>query len=120
MGTIHTQILGFFPIILLLHYHSSFIISIFGDGSRVVFPHTNPAHTSYNNKTHFQRENWLFRPCILLPLALLCPKRLWGCSIVLQIFCLYPNSIGVKYSLIVLGGGAIGPCLCFDLLIGPK
>ena len=33
-----------------------------------------------------------------------------------------PNSIGVKYSLMVffLGGGSIGPCLCFDLLMGQK
>ena len=31
---------------------------------------------------------------------------------------LNPNSIGVKYSFIVLGGGT--PCLCFDLLIGEK
>ena len=34
---------------------------------------------------------------------------------------LRPNHNGVKYSLIVQGGGgAIGPCLCFDLLIGQK
>ena len=32
-----------------------------------------------------------------------------------------PNSIGVKYSLIVLGGGEqCTPCPCFDLLIGEK
>ena len=29
-----------------------------------------------------------------------------------------PKSIGVKYSLIVLGGGQDRPCLCFDLPIG--
>ena len=33
-----------------------------------------------------------------------------------------PNIIGVKYSLIVLGGGEglFAPCLCFDPLIGQK
>ena len=32
----------------------------------------------------------------------------------------YPNSIGVKYSLIMGGGGRFTPCLCFDLLIFQK
>ena len=28
------------------------------------------------------------------------------------------NHISVKYSLAVLGGGAVKPCLCFDLIVG--
>ena len=31
-----------------------------------------------------------------------------------------PNSMGVKYSSIVLKGGGDKPCLCFDLFIGQQ